>query len=145
MADPHYEDDAQAWHSILETEFTDAYDPTVTSPLRFYLSQPSPHWRRYELRELVRYGHKSVAQNPPSPIDVNCEGMLKSSLFGLADRNVRNVLLLQQQSQHIVNNIETFESSDTVSNNPASCLAFDRGPMVHVSIEHSLASKRHVT
>jgi hypothetical protein len=145
MADPHYEDDAQAWHSILESEFTAAYDPDGTKPFRFYLFQPSPHWRRYELRELACYALQTTPQNAPSPTQLNSDALLKSSLFGQGDRNMRNIVLLQQRSQEIVDTINTFESSETISNNPVSALAFDHGPMVHVSIRHNSDSTQKLT
>ena len=54
MQDPHYEDDAQAWHYIKISDFKQSsFVPDVRLPFRFYVSQPSPHWRRFELRDIM--------------------------------------------------------------------------------------------
>lgn len=54
MQDPHYEDDAQAWHTVHIDDFNkNNYISDVNFPFRFYVAQPSPHWRRYELREVM--------------------------------------------------------------------------------------------
>ena len=138
MADPHFEDDAQSWHTILAEEFTDAYDPNLQTPIRFYISQPSPHWRRFELREICFYRHqkrKNLIGNSLSPSKRH--GLINSNLFNIAEENVRNLLKLNDQSQSIVKAIDSFKSSSFQSNNPVSCLSFDNGNMVHVSIENA--------
>ena len=54
MQDPHYEDDAQAWHYIKISDFKkSSFVPDMRLPFRFYVSQPSPHWRRFELRDIM--------------------------------------------------------------------------------------------
>ena len=138
MADPHFEDDAQSWHTILAEEFTDAYDPNLQTPIRFYVSQPSPHWRRFELRELTIYRNEK-RRNPErnSLTSAKRHGLVNSSLFNIAEENVRNLLTLNDQSQSIVEAIDSFKSSSFQSNNPVSCLSFDNGNMVHVSIENA--------
>ena len=133
MADPHFEDDAQSWHTILAEEFTDAYDPNLQTPIRFYVSQPSPHWRRFELRELTVYRNEK-RRNPKrnSLTSAKRHGLVNSSLFNIAEENVRNLLTLNDQSQSIVEAIDSFKSSSFQSNNPVSCLSFDNGNMVQL-------------
>ena len=138
MVDPHFEDFAQSWHTIHAEEFTDAYDPKLQTPLRFYISQPSPHWRRFELRELACY-RKDTGASPGGELTAPAKrkSLINSGLFNIADENVRNILKLNDQSQNIVETIKSFKSSSFQSNNPVSCLSFENGNMVHVSIENA--------
>jgi hypothetical protein len=65
MANPHCEDDAQAWHEIHASQFSREFDAARTMFLRIFLSQPSPLWREHTLRKIAFYMASSAA--PPAP------------------------------------------------------------------------------
>ncbi|CAM9108588.1 unnamed protein product [Hapterophycus canaliculatus] len=53
MEDPHHEDDAQYWHVVRAEEFDqEEFDPQSTAPLRIYLHQSSPMWRKIGLHHV---------------------------------------------------------------------------------------------
>ncbi|CAM9707690.1 unnamed protein product [Scytosiphon promiscuus] len=53
MEDPHHEDDAQHWHVVRAEEFDhDEFDPQSTAPLRIYLYQSSPMWKKIGLHHV---------------------------------------------------------------------------------------------
>lgn len=60
MADPHFEDDAQIYHTIDVSQFNDKYDPGNVRKLRFYLYQPSPLWRLVDVQEPTCYSVKQL-------------------------------------------------------------------------------------
>mmetsp|Transcript_8835 Transcript_8835/g.16241 ORF Transcript_8835/g.16241 Transcript_8835/m.16241 type:complete len:184 (+) Transcript_8835:149-700(+) len=56
MKDPHFEDDAQARHTICMKQMNSKYvSGERIKDLRFYLYQPSPSWRSFGLRQLTCY------------------------------------------------------------------------------------------
>ena len=81
MESPHYEDDAQDWHTVSVADFAPGcYEPGQLSVLRIYLHQPSPNWATFELRHVQVFAggnpaasgaacatapHQLPAQNPP--------------------------------------------------------------------------------
>ena len=88
MKDPHYENDAQHFHTIHASQVwngdgdegdagnsnrdvlqfnSNFFRSTEIKALRFYLEQPSPNWRSFGLRDLMCYTqvqtHNGVQKN----------------------------------------------------------------------------------
>jgi len=74
MASPHYEDDAEAWHTIdVARDFNRNFRPDKKfAPLRFYLSQPSPNWISFELKHLSCYAVVDAPRGPRPPFIEGC-------------------------------------------------------------------------
>lgn len=81
MAHPHYEDDAQAWHTLHTSRFHSSFkarvedvpqasssDDAPLGSLRFTLRQPSMMWSDIELRHLKCYMSSSSAAPPQTTI-----------------------------------------------------------------------------
>lgn len=71
MANAHFEDDAQVYHTIDVSQFNDKFDPTVVRKLRIHLYQPSPLWRVVDLQQITCYSVTQTIEKVPkmaSPI-----------------------------------------------------------------------------
>lgn len=74
MASPHYEDDAEGWHTIdVARDFNRNYRADRKfAPLRFYLAQPSPNWLSFELKHLACYAAVDKPRGPKPPFIDGC-------------------------------------------------------------------------
>lgn len=52
---PHFENDAQNWYLIPATYFSSDFQPEGFSKLRIYLTQPSPNWLDFTLKNIKCY------------------------------------------------------------------------------------------
>lgn len=83
MRHPHYENDAQDWHTIIViNSFNKDYRPLELMTLRFYLQQPSPNWIRYELQD---FSFETI-DTDRIPISLSS---LSSSNRGKCNQNIR--------------------------------------------------------
>jgi hypothetical protein len=59
---PHFENDAENFYIIPSTFFNDNFVPNYFKEVRIYLVQPSPNWKKFELRGIVFY---TIREKPP--------------------------------------------------------------------------------
>ena len=112
MQDPHYEDDAQAWHTVHISDFNkNNFIQDVNYPFRFYVSQPSPHWRRFELREVMFF--EKSKEDKLQKRRKSSSNILHNSLRGNINNNNNNNSSYNKDSRNNQKNSAT--SSGSVS------------------------------
>jgi hypothetical protein len=63
MQDPHSEDDAQEWHTVVLPRTDHRQALLAVSNLRFYLNQPSPNWRHFGLKDIKCYSAQGSGES----------------------------------------------------------------------------------
>ncbi|CAG9321586.1 unnamed protein product [Blepharisma stoltei] len=58
---PHFENDSQNWCIIPSHFFNTNYDPSSLTEFRIYLTQPSPNWKEFSLKNISCY---TILQKP---------------------------------------------------------------------------------
>ena len=87
MEDPDCEEDAQDTITLYSDEFDPAFDPAETHHLRITLSQLSPLWRRFTVRDLRFFAQPTVRTGgaaSPQPIACDIGATLVQELDDLA-------------------------------------------------------------
>lgn len=64
---PHFENDAENWFILSAGLFNSNYRPNALSKMRIYLTQPSPNWIDYTLRNIKCYKILSGVQESETP------------------------------------------------------------------------------
>lgn len=71
MEQPHFESQAQDWHTIPTSSFSKLWQPEKLTKLRIFIFQPSPCWLKFELHDFEFYGDEidedSSLHSSPNP------------------------------------------------------------------------------
>ena len=102
--------DAQSVIVINSRDFKPEYRSDCVSIFRFIVKQPSPLWKKYELRNIESFPLSSshILSRPPSPDRKNKEVNSKSSLLSvgtLLSKQLNELMMLRKKEESLLPSI----------------------------------------